>query len=271
MSEESGWQLCGDGPEAYEKYIVPAFSGVWAQDIVDRADLRKGDRILDVGCGTGIVSRYAYKSLGDFGHITGVDVNETVIKKAREICPPNVTPIKWKQSNVDAMPFPDAGFDVVLCQQGLQYFTDRTLALKEINRVLVPEGRLVFSVWRSLKYFPFYSALHRALEQYVSKEAASILASAFALGDPKELRGLFESAGFKNIDVCLVIRQMRYPSLEDFLIGGFVASPFANEILALTKSKREEMFQAVQNSISDYIDDRGLAAPMECYVVSATK
>ncbi len=75
----------------------------------------------------------------------------------------------------------------------------------------------------------------------------------------------------KNIDICLTIKQMRCPSLEDFLIGGFVASPFASEIIALKKSKREEIFQTVQKSISDYIDDHGLAAPMECYVVSATK
>jgi ubiquinone/menaquinone biosynthesis C-methylase UbiE len=271
MNEKSGWQLCGDGPEAYEKYIVPAFSGSWAQDIVNRADLRNGDRILDVGCGTGIVSRYAHKFLGESGHITGVDINEIVLKKAMEICPPNVIPIEWKQGNVEALPFSDAKFDVALCQQGLQYFPDKFLALTEINRVLAAKGRLVFSVWRSLEYFPFYSALHRALEQYVSMEAASMLASAFNLGDSEKLRELFESTGFKNVDICLAIKQMCYSPFEDFLIGGFVASPFANDILALKKSKREEMFQTIQKSITDYIDDHGLAAPMECYVVSATK
>lgn len=271
MNEKSGWELCGDGPEAYEKYIVPAFSGAWAQDIVQRAALRGGDRILDVGCGTGIVSRHAYKSLGESSHITGVDVNEMVIKKAREICLPNDIPIEWKQCNVETLPFSDAAFNVVLCQQGLQYFPDQSRALTEINRVLVSEGRIVFSVWRSLEYFPFYSALHRALEQYVSEEAASILSSAFTLGDSIQLRGLFESAGFKNIDICLMIKQMRYSSLEDFLVGGFAASPFANDILALEKSKREKMFQMIQNSISNYIDDHGLAAPMECYVASAIK
>jgi len=271
MNEKSGWQLCGDGPEAYEKYIVPAFSGAWAQDIVNRAALRNGDRILDVGCGTGIVARYAFKSLGESGHITGVDVNKIVLEKAREICRPNVTPIEWKQGNVTALPFSDTKFDVVLCQQGLQYFADRLSALNEIYRVLVTEGRVVFSVWRSIEYFPFYSALHGALEQYVSAEAASMLASAFTLGDSMQLKALFESAGFKNIDICLIIKQMRCSPLEDFLIGGFVASPFANDILALEKSKREKMFQMIQNSISNYIDDHGLAAPMECYVVSAIK
>jgi len=64
---------------------------------------------------------------------------------------------------------------------------------------------------------------------------------------------------------------MRYSPVEEFLIGGFVASPFANDILALEEPKREEMFQTISKSISNYTDDHGLAAPMECYVVSATK
>ncbi len=102
MIEKSGWQLCGDGPEAYEKYIVPAFSGAWAQDIVNRAALQNGDRVLDVACGTGIVSRQAFKALGESSHITGLDVNEIVLEKAREICPPHATPIEWKQGGLAA-------------------------------------------------------------------------------------------------------------------------------------------------------------------------
>ncbi len=64
---------------------------------------------------------------------------------------------------------------------------------------------------------------------------------------------------------------MSYSPLEKFLIGGFVASPFSNDILALEESTRKEMFQAICKSISNYIDDDGLAAPMECYVVTAKK
>ncbi len=57
-NKNNGWQLLGDGPEAYERYIVPAFSGAWAQDMVARAELQKEERILDLGCGTGIVARW---------------------------------------------------------------------------------------------------------------------------------------------------------------------------------------------------------------------
>lgn len=273
MNEKKGWQLCGDGPEAYEKYIVPAFSGAWAYDIVHRAGMQKGEKILDVGCGTGIVARHAAKSLGAAGpgDIVGVDVNEPVLEKAREICMSRFPSIEWKQGDATALPFSDAKFDVALCQQGLQYFSDRSRALEEINRVLVNEGRVVFSVWRSIEYFPFYSVLHRVLNQYVSAGAASTLASAFTLGDPTQLKVLFETAGFKKIDVCLVIKQMRYSPLEEFLAGGFIASPFVTEILALEESTREEMFRTITESISNYVDDHGLAAPMECYVVSARK
>ncbi len=271
VSKNSGWQLCGDGPEAYEKYIVPAFSGAWARDLVNRANLQNGDSVLDVGCGTGIVSRYAAEALGESGGVTGLDISETVLKKAREICPPGVSPIDWKKGDVTALPFADNTFDVVLCQQGLQYFPDKLRALNEVSRVLTGNGRIVFSVWRPMAYFPFYLALHSTLGEFVGEKAASMLADAFSFGEPTRIRTLFKKAEFKNIKICLEIKQMRYDPLDEFLAGGFVASPFVNDILSLEESKRDDMFQTVKNSIRNYVDDSGLAAPMECNVISAIK
>lgn len=95
------WQLLGDGPEAYERYIVPAFSGIWAQDMVKRAQIDKGDRILDLACGTGIVTRHALSLLDDSCQITGIDLNAAVLEKAREICSPESEPVTWQQC--DAM------------------------------------------------------------------------------------------------------------------------------------------------------------------------
>ncbi len=269
--KKSGWQLCKGGPDAYEKYIAPAFGNAWAQDIIDRAGLRQGEKILDLGCGTGIVARCAYKSLGDSVHITGVDVNEIALEKAREISALNAATIEWKQADVTALPFSNDTFDVLLCQQGLQYFPDRSCALNEIHRVLVNKGRIVFSVWRSIEFSPFYYELQKILEAYVNPEAASILSSAYNLSDSVVLRTLLESARFKNIKIQPVNIQMRYSPLEEFLFGSFFASPFVNDILALEETKRKEMFQAIRKSIPDYLDGDSLAAPMGCYVVCATK
>ena len=112
-----------------------------------------------------------------------MDVNEIALEKAREICAQNATSIEWKQADAIALPFSNEKFDVLLCQQGLQYFPDRSRALNEINRVLVNNGRAVFSVWRSIEFSPFYFTLHEALKEYINQEAASILASAYTLND----------------------------------------------------------------------------------------
>lgn len=269
VDNKGGWTLSGDGPEAYERYIVPAFSGAWAQDMVNRARLQGGDRVLDLGCGTGIVSRHVWKAMGESVCTSGMDANEAVLQKARALSPERTVPIEWNHGHAESLPYSNATFNVVLCQQGLQYFSDACRALGEVKRVLVPKGRIVFSVWRPLSCFPFYSAVHRALHRYVSSQAAATLASAFPPGNAGDLKKLFTATGFRHVGISLVIKQMRYSPLDEFLMGGFAASPFAGEILALEKAKREEMIRWIRESIWDYVDDQGLAAPMESYVVTA--
>lgn len=271
MSHKSGWQLGRGGPEAYEKYIVPAFSRKWARDLVERARLIRGERVLDLGCGTGIVSRCVYDALGDSGRITGADINETVLAKAAEICPPHQFPIEFRQGSAQALPLSDGAFDVALCQQGLQYFPDPAAALGDLHRVLAPEGRLVFSVWRPIEYSPFYMSLHNALQTYVNPEAAATLASAYTFRDAEVLRGLFKTAGFTAVRIRIVTKQMRVSRLEEFLTGGLGASPFAGDIMALAPSEREAMFRDIMDGVSGYMDDGGLAAPMESFVISAKR
>jgi ubiquinone/menaquinone biosynthesis C-methylase UbiE len=271
MGEQSGWQLDGDAPEAYEKYIVPAFSGSWARDIVKRAALRKGEWVLDVACGTGIVARHAAPIVGREGRIAGVDINKVMLDKARQISSRSGLEIEWKVGDITGLPFPDGIFDAVLCQQGLQYFPNPESALKEMRRVLAPDGRVVISVWRPIGYSPFYSTLHQVLEKYVNADAAKTLASAYKLGDIDSLKSLVKGAGLTDIRTRLVIKQMRCPSLTEFFYGGMTASPFAEAIMALDDSVRTEMLQTIESSISHYIDDDGLAAPMESHVLTARK
>ena len=269
MKTQKGWQLDEDGPDIYEQYIVPAFSGAWAEDMVRRAKVEEGDRVLDVACGTGIVSRRVYEVMGSRVHLTGVDVNDSVLEKGRDICNRNSIPVNFYQGSAGALPFNDASIDVALCQQGLQYFSGRSESLVDIRRVLTPGGRAVFSVWRPLEYSPFYHTLHRALELYVSKTAAGMLAAAYSLGDPREVRALFTSAGFLKIDIRLVIKQMRCPNVDDFLAAGISAAPFAKDIAALPESRRKEMFATIREASDGYIDDHGLAAPMTALLICA--
>ncbi len=265
--DRNGWQLSEDGPDAYETYIVPAFTGTWAQEMVNRAFLRDGESLLDVACGTGIVARTAADEVDDIHLIHGIDINEEVIKKARKIG----KNMNWHQGDVAEMPFEQESFDVILCQQGLQYFPDPFRALKEMHRVLAENGRMLLSVWRPIRYSPFYESLCTVLREFVSIESASLLSAAYTKGDYGKLKKLVEDAGFNSIHISIVIKQMSYSPFETFVMEGMMASPFSEEIKKMEDSKREEMLSAMFELNRNYIDDSGLSAPTESYIVSAKK
>jgi ubiquinone/menaquinone biosynthesis C-methylase UbiE len=269
MGEQSGWQLSGNAPEAYERYIIPAFMGEWAQDLIQTAALRTSERVLDLACGTGVVARSAAPVVGQTGQVVGMDVNESMLAMARMVPPPSGTAITWQHGDAAALPVPDAAFDVVLCQQGLQYFAQRAAALREIARVLAPGGRLALSVWRPLERQPFFVALVAALETHLSAEVAAPLRAAFTLGDAEELRELVTAAGFRAPHLRLVVKQMRYPSLAEYLPGWVAASPMAGAVAALDDARRTLLFEGLQTALRPYVDDTGLAVPMECHVLVA--
>src|SRR5712692_1558509 len=107
--------------------------------------------------------------------------------------------IDWHQGSALGLPFHDGVFDVVLCQQGFQFFPDRPKALHEMRRVLSPVGRVALSVWTGPS--PYFVALREALSRHVSSEAAASGVVAFSLGDANELRALLERAGFRDVVV----------------------------------------------------------------------
>ena len=138
MGEQSGWQVAGTAPEMMERYLIPAFATTYAE-LVALAALHGGERVLDVACGTGGVTRRVAQAVGAAGKVVGIDVNEGMLSMARtEPQRHDGPPIEWRHSDAVALPFPHAAFDVVLCQYGLEFFADRAAGLREMARVLVP-------------------------------------------------------------------------------------------------------------------------------------
>ena len=139
MSERSGWQLAsGSVAEAYEHYLMSTFGDAWTQTLVQLAAPAEGDRVLDVACGTGAVARCSAPLVGPTGRVVGLDLNPGMLTIARGMPAPEGIPIEWREGNATALPFPNASFDLVCCQQGLQFFPDRTAALGEMFGVLAP-------------------------------------------------------------------------------------------------------------------------------------
>jgi len=263
------WQVSGSAPEAYEHYLVPTLFTPWAEDLVDRMALRPGERVVDVACGTGIVARLAAHRINPGGAVTGLDLNPGMLSVARSLPPPADVTMEWREGSAMTLPFANATFNVVLCQQGLQFFPDRLAALREMYRVLVPGGRLGLSVWRPLRQNPYMAALGDALERRVNAEVATGMRTVCSMGDAEALRSLLLQAGFRDARISIQILVMRFASVETFVPGQFAATPFAGTIAALDANARSALLEDVRMALRSYAEDAGVAVPNEAHVAVA--
>jgi len=159
------YTLGGSAAEMYEQNMVPAIFEPFANDLLDFADLKKGESVLDVACGTGVVARLAWSKVAPTGRVAGLDVNTEMLEVARIASRQQGMDINCVEGDVSKMPFDSGAFDVVLCQHGLQYFPDRSAALNDMHRVLSDRGRIVLNVWRPISFnaghLVFAEVLHR--------------------------------------------------------------------------------------------------------------
>jgi SAM-dependent methyltransferase len=261
----SGWQLSGDAPTAYTRFALKILEP-WTDDLILAAGCRDGDRVLDVACGTGLVAGRVNLVSRKLCTITGIDINEGMLSVARR------NPlIEWHQGSATELPFGDGSFDVVLCQQGLQYFPDRSAAMGEMARVLMPGGRVALSVWGPMERQPFYVALVDGIATFLSLDNRSAFDLAFSLDTAAELRKLTDDAGLQDASVRFEHRTMRY-SIPAGLVAGFMsATPVAGQFLSLPLDRQRAFVDHVLGRLAAYVDDAGFALPMENHFLTAVK
>jgi ubiquinone/menaquinone biosynthesis C-methylase UbiE len=132
----------------YEDVLVPRLFTPWARLLLDGLQLQPGEAVLDVACGPGSVTRPAATAVGPGGRVTGVDLSPAMLAIARaKPVLSNAAPIDYHEATAEQLPVADADFDVAACQHGLQFFSNRAVALAEMRRALRADGRLGIAVW----------------------------------------------------------------------------------------------------------------------------
>ena len=238
-----------------------------AELTLNHVEVRKGDRVIDVACGTGIVTRLVAGKVGKSGTIAGVDLNAGMIEAAQRYLTDMDATIEWHQCDVIDLPFADAIFDIAFCQQGLQFFPDKPAALSEIRRVLVPGGTMILTVWSSVS--PLFAAIADAADRYINADAAKSALSPYAYRDGELIKALVTEAGFSaiNMEILVVERRIGPPeeSIPNEIFGGSVG-PF---VAKLDESTQKTLFDDVAEALQDYLEHDGIVVPQEAHLIRA--
>jgi ubiquinone/menaquinone biosynthesis C-methylase UbiE len=238
--------------ELYQNVLVPAVFGPWADELLRRAAPPPGARVLDVGCGTGVVTRAAARIVGPRGAVTGLDMNPAMLEVARHIpVEEGSGHITWVQSAADQIALPDATFDLITCQQVLQFVPDRGAVLREFRRLLAPGGRVAIAAWAAADLHPFQQGVDVAIARHTGQPA---LVAGFALSDPDEIRQLLEDAGFQVIAIDYLAKESRFPDPEQGLRGHLLAATAGiPSFRQLDAGSRTELIDQIVSDLSDLI------------------
>ena len=252
--------------ENYEKYFVPIIGRPFALDLVNEAGLRPNERVLDVGSGTGIIARLAAERVGANGRVSALDVNAAMLGIARTI--PSTIPIKWYETAAESVPLPDNSFDVVFCGLSLQFFADKSAALREMYRVLKPNGRVYISTPIPSE---FLKTFDRAIARHISEEASAFVHAVFSLNDPREMETLLSGAGFSGITVRPHTLKVHFPPPREFMWQYIHSTPLAGLISGLSAAQTEALERDVVAGFAPWTTDDGIQYEQANLVSSARR
>jgi len=242
-------QMPANPAETYEIYMVPALFAPAAEHLLTVARLQPGERVLDVGTGTGIVARLAARNVGPLGTVTGLDASPDMLNVARARAFAEGFSIEWDEGRAEALPYPDLRFDLVLSQFALMFFTDRQTALAEMQRVLVPGGRMALSVFAGIDRHPFYLALDDAIARHLGTSAVGDI---FALGDVDGLRHAFIQANLREVVIEPYSITAHFPNPNAFLAGEIDVDTAAIPAMhGLDATARRELTTAIQQDMAE--------------------
>jgi ubiquinone/menaquinone biosynthesis C-methylase UbiE len=257
-----GWDLAAQDYEPlWQDQLAPAHDA-----LLVRAALAPGERVLDVACGTGLVSLPAAAAVGAAGRVVGVDLSGQMVEAARDRAAlAGIAHASFERMDAEHLEFPDASFDVVLCALGLMYAPEPERAMAEMRRVLRPGGRLVVAVWGERSRCG-WSPVFSIVDDEVRSEVCPLF---FRLGQPQALARLFAALGLEAIEQERLAVTLDYPDGELACDAAFVGGPVALAWSRFDAEVRARVRQRYLEAIAPAREGRAYRVPGEFLVVGA--
>jgi ubiquinone/menaquinone biosynthesis C-methylase UbiE len=259
----------GAVPENYDRYLGPVIFEPWAEDLVLRLAGKKYERILEIACGTGIVTRRLRDALPATTEIVATDLNADMFEFAKAKFG-NRENIVWQQADASALPFSNCLFDAAICQFGVMFIPDKAAAMRESYRVLRSGGVFLFNVWDSFEANPFAQIAHATIASFFDHDPPSFYEIPFNFHDSTVIRKLLQDTGFEKIESFAETKPLRAASATQFATGLVRGNPVGAEATERGVDP-EDLIDAIAKQIAKHFGNAPVESTMRAIVWQAMK
>ena len=260
--------------------VAPRYHKRWAsvnkgpfqstKKLIELIKIKKSNRVLDVACGTGVVTKEIQKKVGKTGYTVGIDTSTTAIKIAK----------KWNNKNenldfinTDAENFAfSKKFDIVTCQYALFFFPNAQKALKNMKKSLKKAGKIGISVHGNKNKVPFFSSILDSATKYIPDYVPPGTPDLDRFGTKSALRTEIRKAGFSKIIVKEFVFHYSPGKFEDYWKNyiKYIAEPLKEKLNALEYSKRKEFKKSVKENTIQYTNkNEEIIFPWQILILTA--
>ena len=266
----SNTAFVGSIPENYDRYLGPVLFDPYAADLVARLEVPENASVLELACGTGIVTLRLRDRLGSRAKLVATDLNEAMMGYASGKFGAEAA-VEWKQVDAIDLPFDDQSFDAVVCQFGLMFFPDKERALRETYRVLRPGGVFLFSVWDKIETNYLPQIAHTIIAKFFDDSPPDFYEVPFSFHDPKTIKSLVSTTGFKQLQVSVLPLEAISPSARDVAKGLIHGNPVITAIKERDESRVPEIEAAVAAAVAARCGDAPVRGRMQALVCTAVR
>jgi len=256
----------GSIPAIYDRYLAPLLFNAYAQDIALRTAGLSPEQILETAAGTGLATLAILEKL-PAAQLIATDLNQAMLDvAAQRIASPNV---RFRAADAQSLPFPDATFDVVICQFGMMFLPDRGAGYREARRVLKPGGRFIFNVWDRLDQSPVAQTVADAVAGLFPDDPPSFFSRVpWGYHDTARIEEDARSGGFEDVTIETVRQRSRAGSPREAAIGLCQGTPLRAEIEA--RGDLQRATEAAEEALASALGPGPIDQPMSAHVIIAS-
>jgi ubiquinone/menaquinone biosynthesis C-methylase UbiE len=266
--KEEHAQFAGSIPAAYDRYLGPLLFQPYAEDLAARLPMEENSSVLELACGTGILTRVLRDRLPATSKLIATDLNVPMFENAQAKFAQGEE-VEWQQADACHLPFGDRMFDAVVCQFGIMFVPDKALAAREACRVLKPGGLFLFNVWDAIEHNELGRIAHETITSFFDKDPPTFYQVPFGYHDQNEINGVLEKAGFRDVRIEFVEKVTGASRADDAATGLVQGNPVAVAIAERDPSLLPVITRAVAEALESRFGKADIRAPMRAIIVQA--